>query len=165
MKEMKEIIHSRQFRIAAIVLGSLVVILVSFVAGFQLGLHKAKFSYAFGANYEKNFVGRGANDGRHMMPPMMNGGGSGGFRNGHGIAGQVVSVSDDTIVIKDRNNQESAIKVSATTVINQGQNTVALSDIKPDERIVVIGQPGDDGTVQASLIRVFDATSAPAASN
>ena len=151
---------SRKFKIAALAVGVVIVALVSFAGGVAVGFMKARFSYKFGENYERNFVGgpfqgQGMTGGRGSQG-MMRGSGGGGFRNGHGIAGSVISVSGNTIVIKDRNGQENTITVSDQTLIKSGQNTIKAADLKQDEQVVVMGQPGDNGTVNADLIRVFD---------
>jgi hypothetical protein len=87
---------------------------------------------------------------------MMGDFGGRGFRNGHGIAGAIISVADNKIVIKDRNGQENTISVSDQTLIKRGQSTISVNDLKNDEQIVVMGKPGDNGTINADLIRVFD---------
>jgi len=147
--------------IAALAVGVFIIALVSFAGGLAIGFHKARFSYKFGENYERNFVGGPFQGPEGMMgrggPRGMTGDFEGrGFRNGHGIAGNIISVADNKIVIKDRNGQENTITVDDKTLIKQGQNTISLNDLKNDEQIVVMGQPGDNGTINADLIRVFD---------
>jgi len=154
----QEILKSRKFKIAALVVGVFIIALVSFAGGVATGFRKAKFSYKFGENYERNFVG-----GPFQGPGMMDRGPRGmmpdfegrGFRNGHGIAGAIISIADNKIVIKDRDGQENTISVSDKTLIKRGQSTISAGDLKNDEQIVVMGRPGDNGTVNADLIRVF----------
>ena len=154
----QEILKSKKFKIAALVVGALILALVSFAGGVAIGFHKAKFSYKFGENYERNFTGHesaGMMGGRGSQDMMGDFGGR-GFRNGHGIAGAIISVADNKIVIKDRNGQENTISVSDQTLIKRGQSTISVNDLKNDEQIVVMGKPGDNGTINADLIRVFD---------
>jgi len=87
---------------------------------------------------------------------MMRGFEGRGFRNSHGIAGAIISVADNQIVIKDRDGQENTISVSDQTLIKRGQSTISVNDLKNDEQIVVMGRPGDNGMVNADLVRVFD---------
>jgi hypothetical protein len=158
----QEILNSKKFKIAALVVGVIIVALVSFGAGIGVGLRKAKFSYKFGENYERNFIGgpfqgpmggmMGDRGPRGMLPDFE----GRGFRNPHGIAGSIISVADDKIIIKDRDGQENTISVSDKTLIKRGQDTVSAGDLKNDEQIVVMGRPGDNGTINADLIRVFD---------
>jgi len=157
----QETMQSKKFKVAALAVGVVIIALVSFAGGVAIGFHKARFSYKFGENYERNFVG-----GPFQGPGMMERGPRGmmvdlrgsGMRNGHGIAGSIISVADNKIVIKDRNGQENTITVGDKTLIKLGQNTIGINDLKNDEQIVVMGQPGDNGTINADLTRVFDNT-------
>jgi hypothetical protein len=155
----QEIMKSRKFKIAALAVGVIIIALVSFAGGVAVGFRKARFSFDFGKNYERNFVGDPF-QGPGMMERgprgMMDDFGGRGFRNGHGIAGSIISVTDNQIVIKDRDGQENTISVSDKTLIKRGQDTVSVNDLKNDEQIVVMGRPGDNGTINADLIRVFD---------
>jgi hypothetical protein len=155
----QETMKSKKFKIAALGVGAIIIALVSFAGGVAIGFHKARFSYKFGENYERNFVGNPL-QGRGMMERgprgMVDDFGGRGMRNGHGIAGAIISVANNQIVIKDRNGQENTISVSDKTLIKRGQETISVNDLKNDEQIVVMGQPGDNGTINADLIRVFD---------
>lgn len=160
---MKEFIQSRTFKIVAAIICVFLISVVSFGAGVAVGLHKARFSADFGKNYERNFMGSRFGDGRGMI----GGNGGGGmmgffsdfegrdFRNGHGLAGTVISISDNNIIIKDRDNKENTVTVSAQTLIKSQRDNLKLSDLKVNDQIVVMGNPGDNGVVNASLIRVF----------
>lgn len=155
----QEMMKSKKFKIAALAVGVFMLMLVSFAGGVAVGFMKARFSYKFGENYERNFVGGPFQEPGMMgrgQQGMMRGSGGGGFRNGHGITGSIISITDNKIVIKDRNGQENTITVSDQTLIKSGQNTIKITDLKQDEQIVVMGRPGDNGTINADLIRVFD---------
>lgn len=152
-----EKVNNGNMRVAAIVVGSVVVALVIFAAGVSVGTHKARFSGKFAENYERNFMGPE----RGLMGPM---GGPGmfmrefegrGFRNAHGIVGEIISISDNKIVIKDPEDQENTITVDDGTIIKRGRDSIKITDLKNDEKIAVMGKPGDDGAVKADLIRVF----------
>jgi hypothetical protein len=155
----KEIMTSKKLKVVALAIGVVIIALVSFASGVLVGFKKAKFSYKFGENYERNFIGgpfsgpRGMMDHgpRGMMPDFE----GGGFRNAHGIAGQIISVSGDSIVMQDRNGQENTVTVSEQTIIKDRQNTINLNNLKAGEQIVVMGNPGDNGTINANLIRIF----------
>jgi len=156
----QETMKSKKFKIAALAVGVLILMLVSFAGGVAIGFHKARFSYKFGENYERNFVGRpfegpgmmGDRGPRGIMPDFE----GRGFRNAHGIAGTIISVAENKIIIKDRNGQENTISVSDKTLIKRGQDTISVNDLKNDDEIVVMGRPEDNGTVNADLIRVFN---------
>lgn len=157
----KEIVQSKYFRVIAITVGVGIVALSSFVSGIAVGIHKAKFSYAWGENYERNFVGgpRGMMSGAPvgMMGRFGFGGAFDGrdFRNAHGIAGKILSVSDNSLIINGRDNKENTIAVSDKTIINRNGGSIKLSDIAKDDNVVVVGNPGDNGVINADFIRVF----------
>ena len=150
------------FKIAALAVGGIYAGSCQFCRRSAVGLKKARFSYKFGENYERNFVGgpfhgpeggmMGPEAGRRRMMPDFDGR---GFRNAHGIAGTIISVADNKIVLKDRDGQENTISVSDKTLIKRGQDTISINDLKNDDRIVVMGRPGDSGMIDADLIRVF----------
>jgi len=157
----QEMLKSKGFKIAALIIGAVILVLVSFAGGVAVGFHKARFSYKFGENYERNFVGGPFQGGPGMMEGwgprgMMRDFEGRGFRNGHGLSGTIISVANSQIVLKDQNNQENTITVTDKTLIKQGRGTISVNDLKNGERIVVIGSPGDNGTINADLIRVFD---------
>lgn len=157
----QEISKSKMLKIAALVVGGFMLVLVSFSGGVAVGLKKARFSYKFGENYERNFIGGPPSFGpKGMMGPEPRGFmpdfPGRGFRNAHGIAGEIISIADSKIVIKDPDSQENTVSVSDETLIKRGKDTISINDLKNGDRIVVMGRPGDDGTVSADLVRVFE---------
>ncbi|MFZ2188698.1 MAG: hypothetical protein WAV73_04010 [Candidatus Moraniibacteriota bacterium] len=167
----QELVKSRNFKIALGVVGALLVVFASFSSGVAVGLHKAKFSYQWGQNYERNFMGPGkraggmmdADDRGQMMGVRRDGGmmdfprniEGRDFRNAHGIAGTIISVADNNLIIKDRDNKENTVAVTDRTIIKDHMLDVKISDLKANDQIVVMGRPDDQGIVNADLIRVF----------
>lgn len=161
---MQEILKSKSFKVAAIAIGSIVIALIIFTAGVNVGFHKAKFSFKFGENYERNFMGpypgmdkpMNLNGPMGMMREKVRDFEGSDFRNPHGISGTIISISENSLVIKDKDNKENTVSVDDGTVIKLGRDDIKIGDLKTEEQIVVIGKPGDDGVVVADLIRVFD---------
>lgn len=148
----QEYTQSKTFRAAVVVAGVLLVALVSFASGVAVGLHKARFSYAWGEQYEQRFMGG-------PVPGPMRGMGipdGRGFRNPHGTLGEVVSVSGEFLLVKDLENQESTIRISDQTVVMKQRNRISASQLAAGEKIAVVGKPGDDGAVVADFIRVLE---------
>ena len=147
--------QSQVFRSSVIIVGIASVALVSFAAGVAVGLHKARFSYAWGENYERNFLG-----GSHGFMPgdmMGKGEGSRGFRNPHGISGIVLSIENDSLFLKNRNNnQESSVRITDQTLLMKQQTKIVVSDIQKNDIVMVDGKPAEDGVVVADFVRVFD---------
>ncbi len=156
--DMKEFFASKRFRVALGALGAVIAILASFAAGVAVGFHKAKYSYEWGSNYERNFVrgfGSGREDGRSSARTgMMSGGGMMDFRNAHGISGTVLSVSGNTVVVTDRDGKENTIAIDSRTVIKNGRDTVASTTLVTGEQVVIVGNPGSTGVVNADLVRI-----------
>lgn len=164
----KQIVESRYFKVAAIICGVLMVALLSFSVGVKVGLHKARYSYVWGENYERNFgmgFGNTRSEGRNdtRMPfswRIMDGwtGSGQDFRNAHGISGNILSIAGNNIVVKDRDGKENTVAISDKTVIKNGRNTETLGDLKVDDQVVIVGNPGDIGVISADLVRVFKRT-------
>jgi hypothetical protein len=167
MTALKKITQSKYFKITLGMVGCLIAGAVIFAAGVYVGQHRAKYSYQWGANYERNFMGGG------RMGEERSSGGPGqgslggprgmvrdfqgqGFRNGHGLAGTIVSITDNNIIVKDPSGKENTVAVSDKTLIKNGQADLKITDLKNEERIVIIGKPGESGMVNADLIRVFN---------
>lgn len=154
---MPKIVESKYFKGAAIVCGIVLVALISFAAGVKVGVHKALFSARFGENYERNFMGGEGRDGRNMPPmkKMMDKVADKGMRNAHGFSGEIISINENTLIVKDRNNQEGTIRMNEATIVNRGKDTVDMDTLTVGERIVVVGKPQEDGVIAAHLIRIF----------
>lgn len=150
--------------VLAIILGIVILMLGSFAGGVAVGLRKAKFSYRWGENYERNFIGG--------KPGMPGGGEKGGitgmlknfegrdFRNAHGLAGTIISIANNNIIVKDKDGKENTVAVTDETIIKNGRDDVKLGDLKQDNQIVVMGSPDENGVVNASLIRIFNGNEA-----
>ncbi|MDD5396558.1 MAG: hypothetical protein PHW24_00690 [Candidatus Moranbacteria bacterium] len=168
MTDIKKITESKYFKIVLGLLGCFIAAVIVFAAGVHVGERRAKYSYQWGANYERNFIGgpremmggqriaNGPMDRRAGGPiGMMRGFEGRDFRNAHGIAGVVTSITDNNVVIKDRDGKENTIAVSDKTIIKNRQADLKITDLKSGDNLVVVGNPGDNGVVNADLIRVF----------
>lgn len=140
------------FIVIVLALGIVLLVVSSFAVGFYAGIHKARFSYRFSENYERNFVRS-----EQMKGKMFREMDGKSFRSGHGVSGEVLSIVDRTIVLRNQDGQENSITVTDATVYNKGGDRVDLEAVLVGDRIVVLGKPGDDGTVNADLIRVLGA--------
>jgi len=155
---MSELLNSKKFKIAAHIVAVLLIALVSFVSGMKVGLLKARFSYRFGAFYERNFMGPPPPGplgfmGRGMMDRH--------FRNAFGLAGKVISVAKNKLVIKDQDNKENTVTVNKETTIMEHHANIKFSDIKKNDEVVVMGKPSDKGVIKADLIRIIDFSRGP----
>jgi hypothetical protein len=65
------------------------------------------------------------------------------------IIGQIVSVSGDTVIVKNLGGKEITVKLSTTTPVTQ---TGTAADLKSGQNVTVSGSTGSDGTVTATSV-------------
>lgn len=161
---MKEFIASKTAIIVGVILAIFIIAFGSFAVGVGVGLRKARFSYAWGQNYERNFIGprQGMMGGRGFGGGMMRGFDldirrfeGRDFKNSFGISGEIISIADNKIIVKDQDEKENAVMVVGGTPIRQFRDSLKIEDLKAGDRIVVMGKPDDSGVIQATLVRVF----------
>ena len=145
--------QSKYFRWLLKGLGALIVLLLVFQLGFFVGFRKAGFSYGWGDNYHRAFGGpRGGFlrdfEGRDLI-------------SGHGTAGTIAKIDNGSLIIKDQGGVEKIVNFDDDVSIKKGNADVQLQDLKVDDRVVVIGAPKNDGSIQAEILRVFDAPLPP----
>ncbi|MFZ1627108.1 MAG: DUF5666 domain-containing protein [Candidatus Moraniibacteriota bacterium] len=139
--------------IASLVLGALLLVVVSFSIGFSAGLQKARFSYAWGENYERNFMGpAGGPMGPDKLLKRMDGK---MLRSGHGAAGEIISLNGDTIAVTGLDGEEWSFSLSANTKIKKGGESVGVSRLEVGDRIIVLGRPNAEGALIADFIRAI----------
>ena len=127
-----------------------VIVLIIFIAGVFVGQEKAKYSFIWAENYHRNFGG--------PVDGFFGNFSDAGFTSAHGIFGQVLKISGNSILIKGQDNIEKMVIVSGETEIINQSGKALLSQIKMGSSIVVIGYPDEYGSVKARLIRVLPAT-------
>lgn len=127
-----------------------IVLLLVFRLGVTIGYRKANFSYRWGENYRRVFGGPAPGTFGLFFRT------SDGFMNPHGTSGTVVKVENNTIVMKGSDNVEKTIVVGNNTTIRQSNQLLQLASLKSGDQIVVLGQPDNQGQIDALFIRVFN---------
>lgn len=130
----------------------LCVILLSFSMfqlGINIGSNRGRFACNWAKNYQNNFGG--PQRGFGIMPEKP-------FIDGHGIFGEIIKIDNSDIIINDRNNIEKVIKITNDTSINNFESKAKITDLKVGDRIMVIGDPNNQGQIDAKLIRIFNKT-------
>lgn len=125
-----------------------IVLLLVYQLGMYVGYRKAAFTFRWGDNYHRVFGG--------PKEGFLRDFGGRDLINGHGMAGEILSINGQSLVVRGPDNVEKAVSVSDTMVVRKGWQTLKFSDLKVGDRIVAIGTPKDDGSVTANFIRVFD---------
>ncbi len=145
--DIKQIIKSKPYLVAAFAVAIIAIIVLIFGAGMYVGFHKARFSYQWGENYHKNFGGpRGG---------FLRDFGGKDLIDANGVAGQIIKIDKSTIVVRGRDNVEKLITIKDDAVIKRFNETVKLSELKINDFIVVIGEPNNSGQIEAKFVRVM----------
>lgn len=146
----KEFIGSKSFQGILIGIGISIVALLIFQTGVMVGMHKAQFGDRFGQHFERNFIDseRGGFPGKPDF-------GFGGQMpsGGHGAVGEVISVTLPTFVIAGPDNLEKTILVTDETRVREFRDELTTESIETGKFAVVLGEPNNDGVIEAKLIR------------
>jgi len=135
------------FKWALFIIGFLVILLLVFRAGMEVGLRKATFSYRWGENYHRNFGGpRGGFMGGMMQDDPV---------GGYGVFGKIIKIDLPLVVINDQRGTEKVVLLKNDTTIRRFRDAIQPGDIKIDDAVVVIGSPNDAGQIEAKLIRMI----------
>jgi len=146
-----DLIKSKKVTVVIAVLFAFALLLGTFSIGVAVGYHKAKFSYAWGENYHRNFGGPRGGFIKELNQELS----GGDFIGGHGTFGQIISIADSELVVRGKDNIERIIVVSENTDIRRFKDTIQIKDLLVDEPIVVIGDPNDQGKIEAKFIRIM----------
>lgn len=155
---MTESLHNSVFSKLILALAILLVILLVFQAGVVVGYRRGAFSYYWNARYYGD-----VSDPASVFASFLKGGHD---NNPHGAVGEVVSSELPLVMIKGSDFSEQMVMVSPTTTIRRMRGIVAPDELRSGDHVIVIGEPGTDGRIFASFIRVlpFPAGRAPASS-
>lgn len=139
--------QSKMFKTVLIGIGALIALLLVFKLGMIVGFKKAGFTSRWSDNYHRNFAGPKGGFFRDFSDRDLIG--------SHGTFGRIIKIELPTIVIDGGKDAEKIIMLKNDTIIKRFRETVAQSDLKVDDNIVVIGSPNEQGQIEAKLIRVM----------
>ncbi len=166
-KELKRVYQSGSIRRVLKWCVIILIALVIFQAGQFVGLKRAEFSFRMADNYynnfdfrtDKRFEGRkGEPRVQTFTPGMMGSGGMMGgnnFTESHGAAGKIIKISLPTITVSSLDNVEKTILINKDTVIREFRSSIDSSELKVDDFVVSVGEPTDNGQIEAKFIRVM----------
>ena len=145
---------SKAFKWISYALGALIVLFLVFGAGMAVGFRKAHFSYRWVENGRRNMGNVSGLRGGFFREMMGR-----DFTDAHGAAGSVVKIDAaagaSTFVMKDGYGNEKVVVVGGETLIKSSRDTVPFSELKVNDRVIVIGEPDEDGQIEAKLIRLM----------
>jgi hypothetical protein len=134
------------FPLSIVALIWLVFLLLFFRLAFNLGVRKGAYACKWSENYHRNF---GGPSGENMMmdkdPSMPS----------HGVFGQVIGTATDTLIIKQNDGVETSVAVTDDTIIELLHQRVPLHEVHLYETVVVIGQPDENGRIEATFVRIL----------
>jgi len=73
----------------------------------------------------------------------------------HGARGVVDEIDKEVIVLTTHQNTQLRIIVTEKTVLNRGRVRITLDDIHSGDRIAVIGEPREEGEIEAKVVWVI----------
>ena len=144
--KIKGIAQSVNTKIALRILGALVVALIIFQTGVAVGFHKATFNKDWDDHYYDNF-------GPRRNPVEI--GANKEFPNAHGANGQIVKVELPNIIVQDRDDKEKVVVLNDQTKIMQRNQELKPEDLAVDTFVVILGNPNDQGQIEAKFIRLM----------
>jgi hypothetical protein len=126
--------------------GFALIALILFGAGLVIGHRSAEFEYQWDSHYSNAFGGPqspfgGASDDRPNMP--------------HGAFGSVIGVNFPSFAIKGPHEAERIVIIGTTTAIHFLHESTTTSAIRIGSSVIVIGEPDDQGKIDATLIRIM----------
>ncbi len=73
---------------------------------------------------------------------------------GHGIVGNIESIDSVKFTVKNRFGEQKNILVDDKTIIKHEGSVIKFSDLKKDDRVIVIGESAD-GVIKARMVRLI----------
>jgi hypothetical protein len=140
--------ESKNFNIVLFSIGAVIVLLIVFKLGIDVGFRKASFSCNWGENYYRNFAGPIDMRTKNLISHD-------DFMNPHGVFGEVIKVEDTSLVVKDQNDLEKVVLIKDNTVIKKFEKDIKIKDLEVGEKVVIIGAPNSNSQIEASLIRIL----------
>ncbi len=128
-------------------IGIAVITLVVFQAGVFVGFKKATFSGRIGDNYYQTF-------GNRTMPPFSGVKGM-DLPNTHGTIGKIAIITLPKVMIADNDGIEKTILLNEKTDIRRFRDSIKPEELKAGDFVTVIGEPDNNGQIEARLIRVM----------
>ncbi|MDD5433704.1 MAG: hypothetical protein PHE77_03600 [Candidatus Pacebacteria bacterium] len=125
----------------------LLILLLVFKTGEFVGLRKGSFSCRWGENYHRNFGG--------PQSGFFNEFQDNNFINANGVFGQIIKIEGQTIVVKSQNEMEKVVLIKENTVIEKFKDKITYSDLKFGDYVMIIGEPNNQGQIEANLIRIM----------
>lgn len=126
--------------------------MIIFQAGFFVGYHKASFIN----NWDNRYLGNSKYPRSAYSPFMMMR--RGDEINPHGALGQIISINLPKLMVKGPNRAEITASINSDTSIRRMREEASSSDLTIGQNVIIIGEPSNDGEIDAKLIRILPTT-------
>jgi len=143
----KDFFQSKLFKGVILGIAAFMLLMLVFGCGVFIGGKRADFSFKWAEAYHRNFAGPRGGFFDNFM--------SRDFMDANGLFGQIIKVEGQTLTIKSQDNVEKIVIVKSDAAIRRQKDNLKLSDIRAGDNIVVIGEPNNDGQIEAKLIRIM----------
>lgn len=144
----KNFAESKNFKKLIYAIGIVFIIFLIFQLGMIAGFKKASFSNDWGNNYERNFGPM------RQAPPFVRDNLK-DLPNAHGAIGKIIKIEFPNIVVLDKDQTEKVVVIKDDTNILERKDKVTQDSLIVDQFIIVIGNPNDQGQIEAKLIRII----------
>jgi len=123
----------------------------TFSLGAMVGARKAKFTFSWGENYNRNFGGPEKGffnsfvdeiSGKNMI-------------EGHGAFGKIIKIDGRTIIIQGKDDIERIINMDSDNLIRRAGGVIEFGDVNVNDMAVIIGEPDEMGKINAKFIRIM----------
>lgn len=141
--------ESKIFGIVILSITGLIVLCFVFGLGVSVGTRRADFSYKWAEQYHNNFAGPVQGFFESILDPQTE------FIDSSGVIGQVIKIDGATLTIKGSDNVEKIIIAGKETLIMCQRQKLKLSELKSGDSVVIVGEPNNNGQVEADLIRIM----------
>ncbi|MFA5747205.1 MAG: hypothetical protein WC926_03985 [Candidatus Paceibacterota bacterium] len=135
------------FKIFFLVIIGLMILLSVFKLGIVVGEKKADFTRQWSDNYHMNFAGPKEGFFKNL--------GDKDLIEASGTFGQIIKMDGSTIVVKGQNDVEKTVIAGEGIQIKRFNEDVGITDLKVDDRVVIIGEPNESGQIEAKFIRIM----------
>lgn len=140
-----------------IIVGIILVALLIFQAGTYVGFRRGVFASNWGSAYQHRF-----DDPHSIFAPFMS---DPDDMNPHGVVGKIISVHLPTMMIKGKASTERIVILSTTTTIRLMHGQASTSDLVAGSQVIVTGNPGSQGQIDADFIRILSQPSTSSRQN
>ena len=128
----------------------LIILLLVFKAGMAVGFKKANFSIQWGQHYSQNFAGPRDSFLLRTFGPDE-------YIEANGAFGQILQINKDSLIMIGASNVEKIILLKDDSIIRAQKRELELNELRVGDNIVVIGEPNENGQIEAKLIRIMPA--------